>query len=176
MPLLIALMAAAVAIYLFLNRTSNTAHVAGDLAGMAGDVMSAARRFGFRRRTNIHPVESIEDPNLAIAGIACAFLELDGYPTLEQRNMLLVQLQSKLNVDQSAAEELFVLGRWFIHECGGPAPAISRLSRKLVKMSGEQPVELLLDIVKAALEVGTGAMNNNQTEAFDDVKRAFRLH
>jgi hypothetical protein len=175
MPFLIALLGAAVALYFFINRSRNAAHMAGDLADMAGDVMSAARRFGFRRRSNIHPVESIEDPNLAIAGIAAAFLELDGYPTQEHRQALLVQLQSKLGVDRTGAEELCVLGRWFIHECGGAEPAISRLSRKLYKMDGAKPVEPLMGIVQGMLAAGNGDLNDRQREALDDLKRAFRL-
>lgn len=175
MPFLIGLAGIAVAIYWFVIRTRNTANVATDLMDVANDVRLAARRFGFKRRSDLHPAESIEDPNIAIAGIAAAFLELDDYPTQEQRDALLVQLQSKLWLDQAAATELSILGRWFMTECGGPQPAIARLSRKLYKIDGAKSVEPLLAIVQAVLVVGDGQLNDNQRDALDDVRRAFRL-
>jgi hypothetical protein len=175
MPFLIGLVGIAVAIYWFFVRSRNAANVATDLFDVANDVRLAARRFGFRRRSDLHPVESIEDPNMAIAGIAVAFLELDDYPTQEQRQALLVQLQSKLVLDEGAATELTILGRWFMNECGGPQPAIARLSRKLFKLSGAKTMEPLLAIVQAVLLVGNGQLNDNQRDALDDVRRAFRL-
>ena len=83
---------------------------------------------------NVHPVESIEDPRLAIAAIANAFIEPDDLPTAEHRQLLQVQLRSKLRADADEAEEMEVLGRWFMSECGGADPAIARLSRKLYKI------------------------------------------
>jgi hypothetical protein len=99
-------------------------------------VRLAARRFGFIHKMNVHPVESIEDPRLAIAARANAFIELDDLPTAEQRQLLQVQLRSKLRADADEAEEMEVLGRWFMSECGGADPAIARLSRKLYKIGG----------------------------------------
>ncbi len=116
MPFLIGIVGIAVAIYWFVIRTRNAANVATDLFDVANDVRLAARRFGFRRRSDLHLAESIADPNLAIAGIAVAFLELDDYPTQQQRQALLVQIQSKLHLEQDVATELTVLGRWLMTE------------------------------------------------------------
>lgn len=175
MPFLIGIVGIAVAIYWFVIRTRNAANVATDLFDVANDVRLAARRFGFRRRSDLHPAESIADPNLAIAGIAVAFLELDDYPTQQQRQALLVQIQSKLHLEQDVATELTVLGRWLMTECGGPQPAIARLSRKLYKLDGARQVEPLLSIVQQVLVIGGGQMNHKQRDALDDVRRAFRL-
>ena len=175
MPFLIGIVGFAIAIYWFVIRTRNAANVATDLIDVANDVRLAARRFGFRRQANIHPAESIEDPNLAIAGIAASFLELDDYPTQEQRTSLLIQLQSKLRLDLTEATELAVLGRWLMNECGGAQPAIARLSRKLFRMEGAKPVEPLLGIVQVVLAVGDGQLNDRQRAGLDDLKQAFRL-
>jgi hypothetical protein len=42
---------------------------------VASDVMVAARRLGFRRRQQTHPVDSIGDPKNAAAAIGIAFVE-----------------------------------------------------------------------------------------------------
>lgn len=172
MPIVLALIGAATAFYFLVIRARNAADIATDVADMANDVRLAARRFGFRRRTNLHPVESIEDPNLAISAIALSFLELNDLPTQEQRNAMIVQSQSVLGVRKADAEEMMVLGRWFMSECGGPDAAISRLSRKLYKIdpSGFDP---LMRLVKAVLP--DEGLNDKQREALDDIKRAFRI-
>ena len=129
MHILVALAGISAAVYFFFIRARHAADVTHDLLDMAQDVASAARRFGFRRKANVHPAESIEDPNIAIMGIAVAFLDLGSFPTQEQHGALIVQGQSVLDVSRDDAEELTLLGRWLISQCGGADAAISRLAR-----------------------------------------------
>lgn len=175
MPVILAVIGAATAVLFFVLRARNAANAAGDLLDMANDVRLAARRFGFRRKSNLHPVESIEDPAIAIAGIANAFLELDDLPTSGQRTALTGSMRETLSLSASDADELAILGRWMAAECGTPDAAISRLSRKLVRLSGQESFTPLLTILNATLASGSAALNRKQTEALDDVKRAFRI-
>ncbi len=172
MPFLIALAGIIVAAYVWSQRARNARDMAVEVADMANDVRLAARRFGFRRKTNIHPVESIEDPRLAIASIATAFLELDDLPTAEQRQRLTVQIRSQLRATQEEAQEMEVLGRWFMSECGGAEPAIARLSRKLYKLGGTEQMEPLIALLKASVSEG---LSERQRDALDDIKRALRV-
>lgn len=172
MPFLIALVGIIGAVYYWSNRTRNTRDVAGEVMDMANDVRLAARRFGFKRQSNLHPVESIEDPRLAIASIATCFIELDGLPTEEDRKRLSIQLRSRLRADADEAQEMEVLGRWFMAECGGADPAISRLSRKLYKLGGAEQMEPLIDILKRAV---VSDLSDKQRDALDDIQRAMRI-
>lgn len=175
MPILIAILGALVAVYFFVMRARNAANVAGDLIDVANDVRLAARRFGFRRNLNEHPVESIDDPKIAIGALASAFLELDDLPTREQRGKLDTQLREILRIDAKSAQEITILGRWLVAECGGPEPAVARLSRKLFKMQGTDAMQSVLTIINGTLqETGTG-LSGRQTEALDSIKRAFRV-
>lgn len=174
MPFIIALVGIIAAAFFWASRARNAAHVATDLADMANDVRLAARRFGFRRRADVHPAESIEDPNLAIAGIAIAFVELDGFPTQEHRDALNVQLRALTRVDQEAADEMVILGRWLVSECGGPSAAISRLSRKLYRMEGAAALDPVLNVVKNTL-AGQSALNDRQKDALHELQTAFRI-
>ena len=175
MPILIALATIAVGVYFFVIRARNAAHIASDLADVAGDIAGAARRFGFRRRANVHPVESIEDPNLAIGAIASAFAELDDYPTKEQQSALLRGLQGELGLSLQDAEENMILGRWFVSECGGPSPAIARLSRKLYKLDGANAITPLMSIIQQLAQATSSDMSERQTSALADIKRAFHI-
>lgn len=170
MPFILALLSAAAVAYFWFNRARNAADLAGDLANAANDVRLAARRFGFRRRANIHPVESIEDPDVAVAALAAAFLELDDLPTAEQR----AALESGLALPQKDAAELTVLGHWFVGECGTPGQAVARISRKLFKLNGADSFEPLMDVLGAVAAAGNG-LSYNQKDALEDVKRAFQI-
>ncbi|WP_411891115.1 hypothetical protein [Yoonia sp. SDW83-1] len=173
MPILIAIIGAATAFYFFVIRARNAANIATDMMDMANDVRLAARRFGFKRQTNLHPVESIEDPNLAITAIALSFLELNDLPTQDQRNAMVVQAQSTLGISKTDAEEMMVLGRWLMNECNGADGAISRISRKLFKLDGANGFDPLMTLVKSALP--EDGLNDKQRDALDDIKRAFKI-
>ena len=150
MPIILAVVAAITGALFFIMRARNAADAASELFDMANDVRLAARRFGFRRQTNLHPAESIEEPNIAIAGIASAFLELDDLPTAEQRDALTWELSKTLNLGKEDADELCILGRWLVNECGGASQAVTRLSRKLYRLDA-QSFTPLLQIVSASL-------------------------
>lgn len=175
MPVILAVVGVVTAVLFFVLRARNAAHAATDLIDMANDVRLAARRFGFRRRADIHPAESIEDHRVAIAGISSAFLELDDLPTSDQRAALTRSMQDTLDLSKQDADELTILGRWIANECGTPDAAVSRLSRKLVRLAGQESVTPLLTILNATLAAGSTGLNIKQKEALDDVKRAFRI-
>ncbi|MEZ5716030.1 MAG: hypothetical protein R3D85_13185 [Paracoccaceae bacterium] len=76
-------------------------------------------------------------PASPIAGIASAFLELDDLPTSDQRSATDPRdTATTLELSRQDADELTILGRWMANECSADA-AVSRLSRKLVRLSGQ---------------------------------------
>lgn len=174
MPLLITLAGIIIGAIFWAYRARNAAHLAGDLVDMAKDARLAARRFGFRRRAGVHPVESIEDPALAIATLGVAFLELDALPSREQQLALGRGLQRELNLSLSDAEELVVLGRWMMSECGGAEPAVTRVARKLYKLDAGRSFPPLMEVVKEISAEGQG-FSPKQTRALAEIKQAFRL-
>ncbi len=171
MPFIIALLGIIGTAYFWANRARNTRDVVSGVADMANDVRLAARRFGFSRKMNVHPVESIEDTRLAIAAIATSFIELDDLPTSDQCQLLTVQIRSQLRADANEAEEMEVLGRWFMNECGGAEPAVARLSRKLYKLGGAEQMEPLMAVLKG----GVTELSQRQREALEDITRAMRV-
>ena len=109
MPYIVAILGLLAAAVIWVNRARAAADATRELTGVAQDVMAAARRFGFRRRLNLHPVESLDDPDIAVAGAGIAFLELGGLPTAEQQDRLVVSLQSHLGQSREKAEEALIL-------------------------------------------------------------------
>lgn len=171
MPFVLALLGIIGAAYFWAQRARNARDMVGEVADMANDVRLAARRFGFSRKLNLHPVESIEDPRLAIAAIAIAFIELDDLPTAEQRQMLTVQLRTKLRASAEETQEMEVLGRWFMTESGGAEPAVTRISRKLYKLGGAEQMEPLMAVLKGSVT----SLSDRQRDALEDISRAMRI-
>jgi hypothetical protein len=177
MPYLIVLFGLIVGAYFWVQRARNAADAANELVGVAQDVMAAARRFGFRRRHDLHPVESLDDPDVAIAGAGIAFLELGGLPTAEQQDKLIVSLQSHLGQSHNKAEEAVILGRWLVAESGGAQQGLERLTRRLYKLRGNQTFQPLMAVLKDVAAAGReGAVSSRQREALEEIAVLFRIN
>ncbi|WP_095589964.1 hypothetical protein [Actibacterium ureilyticum] len=174
MPILAAVIAIPGAAYFWMHRARNAAEMTQELGGMASDVMSAARRFGFRRRHDQHPVDSLEDSHVAIAGAALAFLEIGGLPTREQHDALNRSLQSHLGIPMKSAEEALILGRWLINECGGASAALTRLSKRLSKLD-RNSFEPLMAVMKDVAAHAGGDLTDLQRDALAEIARVFRI-
>lgn len=175
MHILAGLLALAVGIYFFVIRARNAVHIADDVADMAQTAVGAARRFGFRRRANVHPVDCIEDPKLAVAGLATAYAELDALPTQETRNALLIGFQSALDVSRDDADELATLGQWFVNECKGPDAAVPRIARKLARIDGAQGLVSTMDVIGQVAKSSDRDPSEKQVEALTEIKRIFKV-
>ena len=154
-------------------RLTMAREAAREIGNIAGDLINAPRRLGFRRRANAHPVEGVDDPKLAIAGISLAFLELGGLPAREDQYALAETLSRQLALPRDDADEMLILGRWLIGECQGPQPAITRLTKRLGKLDAGA-FQQLLPILNA---VGsrTGGLNAAQRDALDEIARILKL-
>ena len=171
MHIVLAVIGIATAVYFLVIRARNAAEMTSELLDVADDVRAAARRFGFRRNKEMHPVEAIEDPNTAAATLANAYIELHGLPSEETRAALSLALQSKLAVSKSEADDLMVLARWLMNECQGAQPAISRGARKLYKLVGND-IGPMMEILEA---VSSDPLSDQQKDALEDIRNAFKL-
>jgi hypothetical protein len=175
-PYIIALFGVIVAAYFWIQRARMAAEATQELVGVAQDVLAAAKRFGFRRKLNLHPVESLEDPDVAIAGAGVAFLELGGLPTAEQQDRLIASLQSHLGQSHNKAEEAAILGRWLVAESGGALHGLDRLTRRLHKLRGSQSFQPLMAVLKDVASAGRdGSLSTRQSEALEEIARLYRI-
>jgi hypothetical protein len=131
---------------------------------------NAPRKLAFRRQTNAHPVEGIDDPRIALCGLAQAFIELDDLPTVEQRTHLNTLLRTRLRCSVEEAEEMEVLGRWLVAQCKTPGAAVTRFARRLHKIDGDASWETLQDVL---MNLAHGELSISQVDAIADMKRAF---
>ena len=175
MPFLIAIAAAFGTVVFWMYRARMARDVASDLADVASDVLGAARRFGFRRRANQHPVDSIDQPELAIGALAMAFIELDAMPVAEQRLQMTASLGRHLSVSLDRAEEVSILGHWLVNQCQGPAGAIERISKRLFRINGAASLDPLMNVLKDVTAAGNGGLSPRQKDALADIARYLRV-
>lgn len=173
MPVIIAFLGLIMAAGVWAWRIRAATRVSRDLAEMAGDVLSAARRLGFNRRLNLHPVESVDDPALAISGLGIAFLELSSLPTAEQQKLLTQSIARNCNESQTRAEELLIVGRWLVSECKGPQNAIPRLTKRLYQLD-KTAFQPLLAVLNDVGQAG-GGLSPRQRDALEEVSRGMKL-
>lgn len=175
MPFILGLIALAGAAYVWVLRARNAAEVTRELSGVASDVMAAARRFGFRRHLNTHPVDSLDDPDIAVAAAGLAFLEMSGLPSTEQQNALIVSLQSNLTMSHEKAEEALMLGRWLVTESHGPVSGFPRLTKRLYKLKGAASLAPLMAVLNDVGKSGRSGLSDKQKDALEDLTRLYRI-
>lgn len=175
MPILIALIGAAITAFIWYTRAQRGADAARQVIGAAQDLKNAPRRIGFRRRANQHAVEGIEDPEVAIGALAVAFVELDDLPTAETRKAMDISLRKHLNLDAETAQEIAVLGHWLVEECHGASPAFDRIAKKLRKLDGNAAFQRLMAVLGDIAGFDGGSPSARQSDALADLARIFRL-
>ncbi|MEM1373977.1 MAG: hypothetical protein AAGF78_06305 [Pseudomonadota bacterium] len=171
MPIILGILGAIVAAYFFFVRARNAGHIASDVLDAANDVRLAARRFGFKRNANRHPMEDVDDANVACAVVGLAYIQLDGPASATDHARLKDTLATTLEMPQADADELLILARWLIDQCNGASPAFSRAARKLYKMERENAAGPMLGILS---EVAPNP-SERQKDALQDARVAFHL-
>lgn len=150
------------------NNPRDAMHAAQDAVTV---VKNAPRKLAFRKQTNAHAVEGIDDPRIAICAIGQSFIELDELPTLDQRQHMGHQLQTVVGCSADEADEMQILGRWLMNQCQGPEQAITRLGRRLYKIDGDASWDLLQEFLGSLVQNG---LSSAQVDAISELKRAFR--
>lgn len=173
MPILIFLATVIGGAMIWIWRIRMAKEAASELSDMASDVMAAARRLGFRRRRQGHPVESIDDPQLAAGALSVALVELGPRLTQEAHIGHLRALQSHLGMDLTTAEETQTLGHWLVGTCDGPVNANARIGRQLFSLEGSHALDAPLKVV-GDVAGHMGGLNDAQRDALDDLKRIFK--
>lgn len=173
MPFIIGLVGLIIAAAVWYNRAKSARNAAGDLVNAANDVRLAARRFGFRAKSNVHPADDIEDGRLAAAGLAAALAGVDGPLTRGEIDALTLETRVILQAEAPEARDIAAFGQWLAGQCGTPDEAVRRLTKTILRTVGNgvgEDVELLATRVAEA----GGPLNERQRDVLDRMRRAFQ--
>ena len=147
MPVLLAILGAIAAAAFWYYRIRAAGDMAGDLADAANDVRLAARRFGYKRKTNVHPADAVDDARVAAAGIVLAIAAMDQAVGEADTKALTIEAQSKFGIDKAQALEIVTLARWVVEQCGNRDEAVRRLARRVRDLAGAEAAADLSEMV-----------------------------
>lgn len=173
MPVLIALLSVVSAVAFFIIRSRNTLNAARDLVGMADDVRLAARRFGFRRKSNVHPVDAVEEDTVLLGALSVGYSMLGQVFTEASKTQLVELCQDQLLQTHQEAQDLVVYGHWMIQQCGTPSAGFTRVLKRLYRLRGNAAFDPIMGML-SGLSKG-GDLTPQQREALEEVQTVFRL-
>ena len=159
MPALIAIVGLLVGAIIWYNRMKQAGHIAGELKDAANDVRLAARRFGFKRRSNVPPIDALEDARLAAAGIVAATAQ---------------QAQSVFDVALDEAEEIVVFARWIADQGSNPHEAVRRMSKRLKALAGRDAMADTVQMIRGVSGRGGRALSRDAEDAIETVERVLK--
>ena len=171
MPVIVFILGILAAAGVWYYRAQAARRGAADLLDAANDVRLAARRFGFKRRVNVHPVDSIDDARLAGAGIVQAIAGMAGPLRAETETAIVLQFQSVFGVGKDEAAEISIFGRWVAEQCGTRAEAVRRLAKRLNELAGIAARQDLLRMIEAVVP----DMGEDERDALRTLDRAFKV-
>ena len=171
MPVLVFILGILAAAGIWYYRAQAAQRTATDLLDAANDVRLAARRFGCRRKSNVHPVDSIDDARLAAAGIVHAVASMGAPLTQESERAINLQFQSVFGADKTEAAEISTFGAWIARQCGTKSEAVRRLGKRLHDLAGIDARQDLLRMIEAVVP----QMGEDELDALRTLDRAFRV-
>jgi hypothetical protein len=174
MPYVLALLAALGGAYMWYMRLKSARDASEALIEAANDVRLAARRFGFKRKMNLHPSDSIDDPRLATASIVAALMQMERDWEREMGEKLSLQLQSVYDIPGDEAGEMVTFARWMSGQCGTRDEAVRRLGKRLAGMADRAALANVRQLADALVAGPDGAYSDRTSDAIDMLRRQFR--
>ncbi len=174
MPAIIALVGLLVGALIWYNRMKQAGHIAGELKDAANDVRLAARRFGFKRRANVHPIDTLDDARLAAAGIVAATVQMDGLWDQSMSDAMIQQAQSVFNVDLGEAEEVVIFARWIAAQGNNPSETVRRLARRLKRLAGQEAMTDTVQMIQGVSGRDGRALSPDAEDAIATVERVLK--
>lgn len=174
MPLVLAALAALVGGYFWYLRYQRARDAAEMLADAASDVRHAARRFGFRRKANIHPAESVEDSRLAALSIVAAMAQMDRPWSTDLSRELTIETQRAFGVRVDEAEEMTVFAKWMSEQSSTYAEIVRRLAKQLGGLGDREIAQNLASMIETVCTKPDGDLSDDVTDALATVNRHLR--
>ena len=146
------LMALAAGVGVWMYRARNAAEAAQSVFDMASDAKAAARRFGYRRKTNTSPLDTVDDPRLSAAGMLVAIAKLDGDLSRDQVERITRECIETFQVDAAEGADMTAFGRW-LSQHGEPEEVLRRVARSLRGSMGAERQESLYEMLERVANV-----------------------
>lgn len=174
MPFVIAAITILGGAYIWYLRAQNARNAIETLAGAPNEVRLAARRYGFRRKANIHPADAVDDPKLAAAAIVAAILQMDGPWSTQTATRLTDAIARTFRVAAHEATEIGVFAKWLSEQSGTHAEMVRRLAKRLNAIASADDRIALGELIHATTADAEGNLSDGALEALGTINRVMR--
>jgi len=164
---ILALLGIAVAVWFKFRATTAAARGALDLAE---DVAAAFRRYGSQAKSTGNPLDSVDDPKVAGAGILAAIAAMDGDLRRPQIDALQAECRRMFGSTDTEATDLVAIGRWLVQQ-RGPDEAIRKLSRQLRSRLDPAEAAHLLAAAETVAAIEGGSATEQQRLAMAQIRK-----
>ena len=174
MELVVILLLVGLATWFWLGKTRDGGGGSNSAGAGPHAVTGAARHLNYHHRQDRHPVDCIDEQNIAIGALATAILELGGSPGESDRSRMNIALRTALRISAEDADQVAILGRWMIGQCRGAAQSVTRLGTRLYLLTGPRGMMHLGEVVEAMFPGSAADMSPQQKRAMYELKHIFR--
>ncbi len=149
MHILMSILGALGVLLLILWRMQQAAHVARGLGDAAADARGLFRRWQWRRKAQVNPLDLISDPREAATAMMVAVAQADGLLSEVERDVIINQIRSAFKATERQADELLAAARWHIREGVDLAEIFRRLAPLIVRQCTEAEQRQLISMLDA---------------------------
>jgi uncharacterized tellurite resistance protein B-like protein len=147
---ILAAIGAALGVALFvLWRMQQASHAVRDVANAADEVHGFFRRWSWRRKANVNPLDLVEDPREAATAMMVMVAQADGALTDKERLAILQQISEHFGATSKQGDELIARGRWLVQHSVDASEVFRRLAPSIRKACSVSEREDLIVMLKA---------------------------
>lgn len=154
MGILAALLAAMVAVGVFLWRFNVASQAARELVDTADEARGFFRRLAWSRKLKKHPLDMVEDPREAATAMMVALAQYKGPLTETQERLILGEMVSNFDMLGAEAREMLARARWMTREATEVHHTLSRLAPAIEKKCTETEKRDLVGMLKVVADPG----------------------
>ncbi|MGI9408586.1 MAG: TerB family tellurite resistance protein, partial [Hyphomicrobiaceae bacterium] len=143
MHILLSVLGAVGTIAFILWRVQQASYIAREIADAAGSARGVFRRWRWRRKANVNPIDLIEDPREAAGVIMVAVAQADGRLTAAEQGAICNQIRQRFDATHEQAGELLAQAQWLVREGVDTREVMRRTMPVIQKLGREQRRELI---------------------------------
>lgn len=172
MHILVSVLGALGMIVLVLWRIRQASQIASDVAEVAGSARGAVRRWRWRRKLNVNPIDLIEDAREAASVIMVAVAQADGLMSDVERTAITGEIEQRFGATPEQAVVLLARTQWMVRDGVDAAEIMRRLRPLLERTCSKEQLRELIEMLSA---VATADGRHDELATFDIYRFAKKL-
>ena len=115
----------------------------------------------------MHPIDLVDDPRLAAAGMMVSVAKMDGDVTAAQMDAVKLESRATFRVDDKEAADIVAYGRWLAGQSQDPDEALRRLTKVLGRIADKSARRDVVEMMNRIAAIEGGAASEPQKRAIE---------